>query len=206
MVPIVAIFCILFFCSIETGFCQQKKVKVIPTLGVSFRSTVMNFFNFKPVTPYDPTVPYPYEKNIQGLSLNTGALITNSKIGLEYYLSLRYDVTHSDLQVENKYFKEFILDHNFNLILHQKFDYGIGISIINFQKSFQFENPVNIHRYQNIQFNSFDLIIGFPIKNKSSLVFKIHYIPNGFPENPYEKYIAYSLRYYYKVAFKKKNQ
>lgn len=205
MVPYITIFCFLLFFAVTNCKGQQKKFKVIPTIGVSFRSTVMNFFNFKPVTPFDPTVPYPYEKNVQGLSIDPGMQLTNEKISLVYYAGLRYDVTHSDLQVEDKYYKEFILDHHFSLLLNKKFDYGVGLSIINFQKSFQFENPVNVLRYQNIQFNSFDLILGLPINKKSKIEFKVHYIPNGFPENPNEKYIAYSLRYYLKVPFRKKN-
>ncbi len=183
-------------------FSQKQRVSVYPTVGLTWRSTAMNFFNFKAVNPADPTVPYPYERNVQGLSLNTGVFVKTSSFGFEYYLNLRYDVTHNDLKIEDTYYKEFITDHNFNFILQKKIDYGIGISIVNFNKGFEFENPVGVMRYQDIQFNSYNFLVILPLKKKFYLELKALYIPHGFPENPNEKYMMYSIRFFYKIKLK----
>jgi hypothetical protein len=46
-----------------------QSFKVNPTVGITARSTIMNFFNFKGIDQ-DPTMPYNYEKNLQGLGYN----------------------------------------------------------------------------------------------------------------------------------------
>ena len=57
-----------------TLFAQNKQehlFKIIPTAGISWRSTVMNFWNFYEVIRASP-IPYHYEKNIVGFSFNPG--------------------------------------------------------------------------------------------------------------------------------------
>lgn len=181
------------------GYGQEKTLKIYPTAGITWRSTAMNFFNFKSVIPSDPTKPFPYEKNVQGISFNPGLQIIGKLIGFEYYPNLRYDVVYSKLETENEYVKEFIVDHNFNLIFKRKINIGLGLSVVNSGKGYSFINPVP--RYHHIEFKTYNVFIDIPIKKVVNLEIKALYIPKGFPENPNEKYIMYSLRGYYKFNF-----
>ena len=178
---------------------QSNTIKFYPTAGITWRSTAMNFFNFKGVIPADPTIPYDYERNVQGLSMNPGIQIRSGFIGFEYYSNLRYDVVHGVIGVENQRVKEFIIDHNFNLIFERKIDFGLGISIVNSGKGFEFINPVP--RYHNIEFKTYNAFVTVPIKKILYLEIKALYIPKDFPENPKGNYIMYSLRVYYKFDF-----
>jgi|LNFM01.2.fsa_nt_gb hypothetical protein len=186
-----------------TGFSQERQIRVYPTIGVSWRSTAMNFFNFKAVIRADPTVPYNYERNVQGFSINTGVSIQSQNFEFEYYPNWRYDVINSVLGLDDTYVKGFIVDHNFNFTLRRKINYGVGISVVNFRTGFSFENPIGVQRYQSIEFNTYNAFVTFPYKKILFIELKALYVPNGFPENPYEQYIMYSLRVYYKLNFSK---
>ena len=159
----------------------------------------MNFFNFDAVIPSDPTKPYDYERNVQGLSINPGLQLQSGYLGFEYYSNLRYDVVHGTIGVENKYVKYFIIDHNINFFVKRKLSYGVGISIVNDNKVYSFVNPVL--RYHNIEFKTYNVFVTLPIKKIINLEIKALYVPKGFPVNPKEKYIMYSLRAYYKFNF-----
>jgi len=51
---------------------QDKIIEFYPTVGITWRSTAMNFFNFDAVIPDDYGRPYDYERSVQGVSLNIG--------------------------------------------------------------------------------------------------------------------------------------
>lgn len=183
------------------SFGQDSGVTIVPTAGITWRSTAMNFFNFKAVIPYDPTNPYHYEKNVQGFSLNPGLQFKTKFVGIEYFSNLRYDVVHYIFGSNNQYKKEFIIDHNFNLILKKKFDFGFGLTIVNAGKGYEFVNP--IPRYHHIEFKTYNVFVTLPIKEVVNLEIKALYVPKNFPENPNEKYIMYSLRAFYKFKLKR---
>lgn len=178
---------------------QNRLFKFSPTAGITWRSTVMNFFNFNGVIPDDFTKPYDYERNVQGFSLNPGIQIEYKNIGFEYYANLRYDVVYFKFGSNEEYEKDFLLDHNFNIFINSKIQYGIGLSIINSGKGYEFVNP--IPRFHNIEFKTYNAFLTVPIKKILYLEIKALYIPKDFPENPEEKYIMYSLRVYYKFDF-----
>lgn len=178
---------------------QNRLFKLSPTAGITWRSTVMNFFNFNGVVPDDFTKPYSSEKNVQGFSLNPGIQIEYKIVGFEYYANLRYDVVYFKFGSNEEYEKDFLLDHNFNIYINKKIQYGIGLSIINSGKGYEFVNP--IPRYHNIEFKTYNAFVTVPIKKILNLEIKALYIPKDFPENPNEKYIMYSLRVYYKFNF-----
>ena len=182
-------------------FAQEEKIfKVYPTAGITWRSTAMNFFNFDAVIPADPTKPYNYERNVQGLGINPGLQLQFKLVGVEYYPSLRYDVIHSDVHIENKYTKGFLIDHNINLFVKRKILYGVGFSIVNDNEVYSFVNPTL--RYHNLEFKTYNFFVTVPIIKKiMQLEIKALYVPKDFPENPDEDYIMYSLRAYYKFDF-----
>ena len=188
------------------GFSQEGKrlLKIYPTVGVTWRSTAMNFFNFKAVIPSDPTNPYHSEKNVQGLSLNLGLQLQINNVGFEYVPNFRYDVVHYVFGSNNQYAKDFLIDHNLNFFVKRKLSYGVGISIVNDNKVYSFVNPVL--RYHSIEFKTYNVFVTVPIKKVLSLEIKALYVPKGFPENPTEKYIMYSLRVYYKFKFLNKSR
>jgi hypothetical protein len=193
----IGLICILLY-PFKT-FGQARTIKIYPTAGITWRSTAMNFFNFNAVIPADPTIPYDYERNVQGFSINPGLQIEVFNIGFEYYPNLRYDVVHGVIGVENERIREFIIDHNFNLILKRKIDFGIGLTIVNAGKGYEFVNP--IPRYHNIEFKTYNTFVTIPVKKVINLEIKALYIPKDFPVNPNEQYIMYGLRVYYKFDF-----
>lgn len=184
--------------------CKSQNTKWNLTSGLTWRSTVMNFFNLKGLWPSDLTVPYRYEKNVQGFSLNLGVKYETSKYSLEYCPNFRYDVTHSNLKIENDYFKSFIIDHNINFLIRRKISYGLGMSIINHNEGFEFENPVGVHRYKNIEFSTINCLMVIPMKKRVFLELKALYIPRGFPLDEEKKYITYSMRGYYQLPIQRK--
>ena len=198
----------ILFCSMAIVFIllfpfetigQEKAIRIYPTAGINWRIAVMNVFNFKAIIPADPTKPFPYERNVQGFGISPGLQIRSGIIGFEYYPNLRYDVVYSRIESENDYIKEFIVDHNFNLILKRKVDFGFGMTIVNAGKGYEFVNP--IPRYHNIEYKTYNVFVTVPIKKVINLEIKALYIPKDFPFNPNEQYVMYSLRAYYKFDF-----
>lgn len=184
--------------------CNSQDARWNLTSGLTWRSTVMNFFNLKGLWPADFTVPYVYERNVQGFSLNLGIKYETSNYSLEYYPNFRYDVTHRNLKIENDHFKSFIIDHNVNFLIRRKISYGLGMSIINYNKGFEFENPVGVHRYKNIEFTTINCLMVIPMRKRVFLELKALYIPKDFPLNANEQYMTYSIRSYYQLPIQKK--
>ena len=218
------IFLTLLLLIVSNSNSLSQNIKVYPTAGITWRSTAMNFFNFNRIIPADPRVPYNYEKNVQGLALNLGLQIyIFESIAIDYYPSLRYDyITHSFdpskdrlLNVINGdsvfgndspiYVKEFIVDHNFNILIKKgNIEYGVGVTVVNYNKGFHYENPNPL--YHNIEFLTYNVFINIPINKALMLEMKALYVPKDFPENPYEQYMMYSLRAYYKFDFLNKKK
>jgi len=221
----VSLFLSLFlFTSFDANAQEGQAGKIYPTAGITWRSTAMNFFNFKAVLP-DTFISrkYEYERNVQGFSLNLGLQYQLSRsVFIEYVPNLRYDVIHfrNDIKddvlvlVENEvdsffvndnpiYIKDFIIDHNFNVMrIKGKMAYGFGFTIVNSGESYQYPAnhripKVNI-RTQVIEFKTYNAFVTFPLKKILNLELKAMYIPKDFPYNKFEKYIMYSMRVYYR--------
>lgn len=213
-----SILALTFILSVIRSYAQE--VKIYPTAGVTWRSSVMNVFNFKSIVPADPTIPYNYERNVQGFGVNVGLqmqLLNHFTIG--YYPSLRYDYTHHYYDLSKNRLinvingdsiygndhpievKDFIIDHNFNLILTKGVNFGAGLSIVNAGEGFEFVNPVP--RYKHLEFKTYNVFLIIPFRKTVNLELKALYIPRGFPENPDEQYIMYSIRAYYRFDLNK---
>jgi len=226
LISMVLSFILVALCNSETHSQEPQKSKIFPTAGITWRSTAMNFFDFQRVVPDDYSIPYDYERNVQGFSFNTGIQyqITNSII-LEYYPNLRYDVTHSipdskkwelmlvtaegDSIFGNSHslkIKNFLIDHNFNVMRkYGKKVYGIGMTIANSGESYEFlinsRNSGLGTRTHSIEFKTYNAFVTFPLKKIFNLELKAMYIPRAFPRNVSEKYMMYSIRVYYKFDF-----
>jgi len=197
-----------------------------PTIGITWRSTAMNFFDFGPIVPMDWNMKYTYEKNVQGFSLNPGIQYQLSRtIYLEYYPNLRFDVTHSVWNKKDDVFqfvndegdslfinsnpsypKTFLIDHNFNIIRKkEKLALGLGMTIVNAGKTLNY--PVNHRipsnrRIQDIEFSTLNGFVVFPVKKIYNVELKALFIPNNFPRNIYEQYMLYTIRVFYKFGEK----
>lgn len=217
-------FSILLVCLCGHAQSLDSQSKWQPTIGVTWRSTAMNFFDFGPIIPMDWNMKYTYEKNVQGFSLNPGVQYQLSRtLFLEYYPNLRYDVTHSvwskkhdvfqfvsdegdSLFINNNpsYSKSFLIDHNFNIIRRKgKLALGMGMTIVNAGKTINYpiahRYPAN-RRIQNIEFRTLNGFVVIPVKKIYNLELKAMYIPRDFPKNIYEQYMMYSIRVYYKLG------
>ena len=56
-------------------------------------------------------------------------------------------------------------------------------------------------RTHYIEFKTYNFFVVFQIKKVIDLEVKSLYVPEGFPENPYDEYMMYSLRAYYKFKW-----
>ena len=223
------VFPILIFCIFQPGqmaIAQQREPNLTGTIGITWRSTAMNFFNFKYVYTNPRILSYSYERNVQGVSLNIGlAYRISSKLSIEYHPNIRYDQINFDRntvgwtrsimrtpqgdsvfnQPTYEYIpnKEFILDHNFNLIFRKKLNWGLGLSIINTGKSFQYENPIGSPpKTVDIQFVTYNAFVVIPVKKILFLELKALYINNLPTSHPDDNHIMYSTRLFYKIRFK----
>jgi hypothetical protein len=182
---------------------QEKAVEFYPTLGITLRAGIMNFFNLQIIQPESFTRPYPSERNIDGFSLNPGFAIDFYSLEVEYFSNLRYDVVHYIRGSENEYARAFLLDHNFNLSFRKKLSYGVGISIVNSGKGYWYiDNTINpIPKYHDIEFSTINFFLSIPVWKILKLEVKALYMPNGYGYNRSEEYIMYSLRLYHKFNF-----
>lgn len=191
----------MFYFGASKGMAQNSQLTINPTLGISWRSTAMNFFNFRAVEYEDYTLMYNYEKNVQGLALNPGMQVNLFPFGFEYNARLRHDYIHGNHDILNRKVlpdtKGFLLDHNFNLYIKRNITCGAGFSIVNSGTGYWFENPVGTRRFHRIEFSTYNVFVGFPVKKIIDLEIKAQYVPNDFPSNRKEEYIMYSLRAYY---------
>ena len=214
-----ALFYLLLFYGSTNLYAQPEPGILSPTLGLTFRTTATGFLNFNGVLPWDWRQPYDYEQNVQGLRVNAGLEYqATNKIALAYYANVGYDriasyrnpdpstgifygfgargdslIHYPDIKVE-----ELILDHNIQLILRgKKIDYGIGLSIINSGKGYEYYEDGDL-RYHNIQFTAYNLFLQFPILKKINTEIKAQYVPAGFPQNPFRDVIMMSIRTFYR--------
>ena len=181
---------------------QAKLIKLYPTAGITWRSTAVSSIHL--YSSYR-TSPYDYERNVQGFSLNPGIQLEFRKVGFEYYTNLRYDVVHSKTGALNDYVKDFLLDHNINLFYHHKIQYGLGMSIVNSGKGFEFVYR-RVPKYHNIEFKTYNIFVTIPVKKIVFLEIKALYVPKDFPENQEAEYLMFSLRAYYKFDFLNKRK
>jgi hypothetical protein len=181
---------------------NAKKVRVFPTAGISWRSTLMDITDFRlnrlfhGVGRADLTVPYDSERNVQGFSFTPGVTVTGWNFGLEYVPALRYDVTH---QAAGERIKSFLTDHHVNFFrMARKIQYGVGISVVNFGHQFSFENQPGVPRSLDIEFATYNALVILPLSHGLAIEFKAHVIPKGFPIQPEGQYLSFSTRVFYR--------
>jgi hypothetical protein len=199
---------------------EEATLIVTPAIGLSWRSSIIDLFNSRGMVRFF-RIPYNYEKNIQGISLNPSIniFIRPARIAIEYAPNLRYDHLYnvwSDschlIQSESgsrpmcyypllEEVNDFIVDHNFNLFVRlgenkdkRKTRIGFGLSIVNSGKDFTSQNGQN---YWNLSFATYNLALQIPIKKHFIVEPKVLYIPREFPYNPMRRYLSFSLRTFY---------
>lgn len=216
------------FVGIGDALCQKLN-NLEPTIGLTWRSTAMNFFDLGPIWPDDNSRQYSYEQNVQGFGLNIGLQWHISKsLVLEYSPAFRYDyVMHRYDDKDNQLagvingdtlwfnsnpidIKNFLVDHNLNI--SKKFPgsamIGVGVTIVNSGKVIVFPAIRNSQipkfqqdRHFNIEFLTYNIFYTFPIKKVINLELKALYVPKGeFPYNRRNDYLMYSIRAYYNLS------
>lgn len=219
-------FLLLFVFHISQGQPSQSKqvdaatFVVTPAIGLSWRSTTIGLFRGNSLVRA-LRIPYNYEKNIQGISLNPSinVYIRPARLAIEYAPNLRYDHLHNVwsnschlMQLEFnprpmchypllEEVTGFIIDHNFNFFIRlseskdkRKTRVGLGLSFVNSGEDFTSRNGQN---YWNLAFTTYNLLFQIPIKKHFMLEPKVLYIPHGFPEGPGQKHLTFSIRTFY---------
>ena len=206
---------------------QSKQIEeatfvITPAIGLSWRSTAIGLSGHRGMVR-GFQIPYNYEKNIQGASLNPSIniYIRPAQLAIEYAPNLRYDhlynvwsdschlmqldfnprpVCHYLLLDE---VKGFIIDHNFNFFIRlgkskdkRKTRVGFGLSLVNSGKDFTSQNDYG-QVYWNLAFTTYNLALQIPIKKHFTVEPKVLYIPQDFPDGPAQRYLSFSLRTFY---------
>jgi hypothetical protein len=189
----------------------------------------MHFFDFKNNAYLDFNGPFlfPYEANIQGLSVCPGIIFAyNRKYSIRVESNVRkdaislyrgqpqlafgrsirgddttYSTTVSYPLVQHK---EWIID--LNTSIHYRLDnniFGIGFSTINFGKTIFDEND----RLWNIAFNTYNLHYERIIKERYGIEFLVHYVAKGdYFFNRNHDFISYNLKLNYHFGRKEKTK
>jgi hypothetical protein len=186
------VICLLLVSSI-TCFPQNKFTYGV---GIAWQSTVMNFFNFKPIPTFSYYMPYNYERNIQGLGLQ--AVLTYqvaNQWAFSYVPTLRYD----DLEINpdtipGNYRQGLIVNHQFSILrslgiknkFNRNYKIGIGYSLFNsFNKAIKFYDPVyQIHFSIPLRFPAITIRYDIPLGKKLLLFPTANIIYKNFPNDP----------------------
>ncbi len=189
---------------------EQKQLKLSLSIGPSWESTLMNFFNFKYIDTFGKIcVPFNYERNIQGFGVSPSiSLLYNPfKIGIDYTANVRYDYIHH-VSSSRKEIYEVITNHfvsvskalpnrrNINKPNHLA---GIGYGIINTNKSFIFNNTCTMNPEErfNLQFPVCAIFYRLPVGRHFYVEPKVNITLKGHPVNKDSQYIFYGLRIAY---------
>ncbi len=199
-----------------------KKVKIIPTIGLRYRTMPHDWEELKRFfKPLDyPTSSnwsyrqpgYIFDDNIRGFSLSPGVTFHfNKRYAIEYIAHLRYDVTHSVNDWDNWLsssrkkiiVKSFLHDHEFQFtktFKNQKNRIGLGVSITNTFKEITVYYPFS-KEHTDLQHIGYTALYQRKIYKNFNTEIKITYIPRGFPNHPLLKVVHFSTRVFY--VFKK---
>ncbi len=224
----VCLFLLLYTFSDSQGQPSQSKqieeatFVITPAIGLSWRSTAIGLSGHKGMVR-GFQIPYSYEKNIQGASLNPSINIylRPARLAIEYAPNLRYDHLYnvwSDschlMQLEFNprpmchyplldEVKGFIIDHNFNFFIRlgeskdkRKTRVGFGLSLVNSGEDFTSQNGYG-QVYWNLAFTTYNLALQIPIKKHFTVEPKVLYIAQDFPDGPAQRYLSFSLRTFY---------
>ncbi len=197
---------------------KEKLINIQPTFGLTWRIGIMNFFNFGYKEPNFRGQPFLEERNTQGISYTPGIQLNSYpwNLGFEYQMGLRYDHLYHSYENSScqlvqpnfcvfvpEYVKSFLVDHHFNIYksirwLSRKgnektYLLGIGITIVNAGKDYTVSG-----RTFDAQYTSYNIFVSIPILKQFYLEPKINYIPSGFPQNPSNELMSYSIRVYYR--------
>jgi hypothetical protein len=212
------IYILLIFFSYK-GYSQNNLSLKIP-VGLNWRSTTMNLFNFNEVR-YDYRIPFARERNTQVFSFNAGIQLysENFRMAIEYVPNLRYGYIHhsdgdttthlvSSINTSNKRTNEFIIDHQFRVLkyLNRKPSkeaklpkyIALGYGINNAGKGVYVKNVLSPYvDWYALDYSTLSVGAGFPIWQGIYFEPSINYIPKTFPNNKSDELLTFSfaLRY-----------
>ncbi|HEX8326016.1 MAG TPA: hypothetical protein VF629_00655 [Hymenobacter sp.] len=163
----------------STCFAQNHRFPLSISPSVRVRSTIMNFFNFKPIR-YNIYIPYDYERNFQTISIGPKVSLGRD-LAVSYTPLVRYGYAYTVLerQTAGVYFdiiekKGFILDQQFWLTkqLHHRtprwykpVELAAGWGIVNTGARFYINNgPVN--QFVRVETNTADVAVSFGSANQ----------------------------------------
>ena len=212
------IYIFLIFFSFKS-YSQDNFSLKIP-VGLNWRSTTMNLFNFNEVRYYN-SIPFVGEWNTQVFSVNAGVQLysKNFRMAIEYVPNLRNGyIHHSDgdttthlvysVNTSNKRTNEFIIDHQFRILkffngkskkegkLPKYISFGYGIN--NAGKGVYVKNVLSPDvDWYALDYSTLSVGAGFPIWKGIYFEPSVNYIPKTFPTNKSDELLTFSfaLRY-----------
>jgi hypothetical protein len=199
---------------------SQNNLSLKIPIGLNWRSTTMNLFNFNEVRYYN-SIPFVGEWNTQVFSFNAGIQLysENFRMAIEYVPNFRYGYIHhsdgdttthlvSSINTSNKRTNEFIIDHQFRVLkyLNRKPSkeaklpkyIALGYGINNAGKGVYVKNVLSPYvDWYALDYSTLSVGAGFPIWKGIYFEPSINYIPKTFPNNKSDELLTFSfaLRY-----------
>ncbi len=221
IIKLIALNVIVLFLTIQSteSKAQENSEKVSITAGITLRTNADTYFQ-SVTTRQIFYRPFEYDQNLIGKRLSLGVEYQlSNRIAIEYYANLGYDNVASYPDANSRVFiispdgdtlggynnridiREFLIDHNIQLVRRGKINYGVGFSLINAGKGL--ENEVNGRPvFQNIQFTSYNAFMQIPLWKGLHTELKIQYLTTGLPTPPNDMLIA--MRVFYRFTGKSK--
>jgi len=179
-----------------------QKLDVSYTAGLGFRSYLFGI-NGKSVSVPGHTV-FVADRNFAGFGIHAGVKIESEKLGLEFYPTLRYAVSHlywimpADSPLPRGTQKKFFVDLNSNLYLKGKiFNFGAGLSFLNVGSSIyepDFEEPDHLENEKtSTQYMAWSLFVSKEF-GRYEVEAKLYFVPNSEIIYPYGYYNGLGLR------------
>ena len=199
---------------------SQDNLSLKIPVGLNWRSTVMNLFNFDGVRYYN-SIPFARERNTQVFSVNAGVQLysKNFRMAIEYVPNLRYGYIYHSNADTTTYLgsfvnddivntNEFIIDHQFRVLkffnskskkegkLPKYISFGYGIN--NAGKGVYLKNVLSPDvDWYALDYSTLSIGAGFPIWKGIYFEPSVNYIPKTFPTNKSDELLTFSfaLRY-----------
>lgn len=190
---------ILILLVLGSPFYTQAQPLISSSLGISWKSDIMNVFSLRRLTDEDSRqgTNYPFSPTgggaISGFGLSGGLALTKWGLRLEYAPSLLYDMLYYNGFTADEHRKLTVDQHYTLSVVRKIWRVGFGYTIVNDNKTIHYTDPFQtVH--QDIEYSTINAVLAREFKGICVAEFKILYSRSGFPNNPNKEIMLYGLR------------
>lgn len=212
---------LISLCSFGQTKVETLRLLVSFDLGTTWRSTLMNVFDFKDPYADEPGIPVNYEKHIQGFAFSPGINFYSKehRVGVGYMPTIRYDYIYGHRSQPKGEIFDLLTEHHLFVFRNYKLRAkdeksvyaGLGVALMNPGKRYWIEKKltdstnrfIKTDFWYDIQYVAVDARLGIPLGKKYWIETTATLIPQTFPTNNRRSYLTYSVRFFYRFEGKK---